>query len=177
MRTYIVLTLTGKDRVGIVEEITELLLKLGGNVETSQMARLGGEFAILMLVSLPADQLAKLEQDALLLTRQGYKLTISQTEPDSALSRAGWQGYQIKVEGADHEGIIHEIARSLAKCGISVETMETGTHPAPLSGTPLFTMTAQVVIPADVAGRNWQADVIETGHRLNVDVTVSAVNN
>ena len=53
MRKNIVFTLTGTDRTGLVEEITKLLLDLGGNVETSRMARLGGEFAVLMLVSIP----------------------------------------------------------------------------------------------------------------------------
>ncbi len=53
MRTDIVFTLTGTDRIGIVEEVTGVLLGLEGNVETSRMVRLGGEFALLMLVSLP----------------------------------------------------------------------------------------------------------------------------
>ena len=47
----LVLTLTGPDRIGIVESVTGLLVARGGNVEMSRMARLGGEFAILMLVS------------------------------------------------------------------------------------------------------------------------------
>ena len=55
MSKNFVLTLTGPDRIGIVERVTRVLLDRGGNVETSRMARLGGEFAILMLVSMPAD--------------------------------------------------------------------------------------------------------------------------
>ena len=50
MQKTFVLTLTGPDRIGFVEKVTGLLLERGGNVETSRMARLGGEFAILMLV-------------------------------------------------------------------------------------------------------------------------------
>jgi glycine cleavage system transcriptional repressor len=68
----IVLTLTGTDRVGIVEEVTQLLLKLGGNIETSRMSRLGGEFAILMLVSLPSDLSASLDQAISELPARGY---------------------------------------------------------------------------------------------------------
>ena len=56
MRTDIVMTLTGPDRVGIVEELTEALLGVRANVETSRMARLGGEFAVLMLVSVPSER-------------------------------------------------------------------------------------------------------------------------
>ena len=49
MRKNIVFTLTGSDKIGIVEEVTKVFLDHNGNVETSRMARLGGEFAILML--------------------------------------------------------------------------------------------------------------------------------
>lgn len=173
MRTHIVLTLTGKDRVGLVQEITELLFQVGGNVETSQMARLGGEFAILMLVSLPSDQLTKLEPELLSLSNQGYKLTTTQTEPTPPQSRAGWRGFQIVVEGADHEGIVHEVAQSLSKQGISIESMETSTHPAPMSGSPLFRMNADVIVPPELVTKEWQAALRETGQRLNVEIDVA----
>ena len=76
MDTNIILTLTGADRVGIVEEVTGLLLNRGGNVEVSHMAHLASEFAILMLVSIPSEQLAGLETDMQSLIAQGYKVTL-----------------------------------------------------------------------------------------------------
>ena len=62
MKRNLVLTLTGPDRIGIVDRVTGLLLDRGGNVETSRMARLGGEFAVLMLVSLPSEHCAGLDR-------------------------------------------------------------------------------------------------------------------
>ena len=53
MPKNIVLTLAGQDRIGIVERITKEVLNGGGNIVGSRMARLGGEFAMLMLVSVP----------------------------------------------------------------------------------------------------------------------------
>lgn len=60
MQTNFVLALTGPDRMGIVDEVMGLLLERGGNVETSRMARLGGEFAVLMLVSMPSEEFSAL---------------------------------------------------------------------------------------------------------------------
>ena len=174
MRTNIVFTLTGTDRIGLVEEITKLLLDLDGNVETSRMARLGGEFAILMLVSIPADQLANLDRDVEYLITQGYKVTTSQTEQTYAEAHPGWRSYQIDVQGADHEGIIHQVARHLSQRGINIESMETGTAPAPISGTPLFTMTALGAVPPNLPGQDWEAALAEVGRHLNVDIMVSA---
>ena len=176
MRTNIVLTLTGTDRIGLVEEITQLLLDLDGNVETSRMARLGGEFAILMLVSIPADQLPNLDRDVEYLITEGYKVTTSPSLAEQTYAEAhpGWLAYQIDVQGADHEGIIHQVARHLSQRGINIESMDTGTAPAPISGTPLFTMTALVAVPPDLPGQDWEVALEEVGRQLNVDITVSA---
>ncbi|HEY6873647.1 MAG TPA: ACT domain-containing protein [Geobacteraceae bacterium] len=173
MRTNIVFTLTGPDRVGIVESVTRLLLDHGGNVESSRMARLGGEFAMLMLVSLPPEQLSGLDRAVEGLTAQGYKVTTSRTAPGHAEPPPGWLPFQIGVEGADHEGIVHEVARYLSERGINIESMETGVTPAPLSGTPLFTMTALVAVPPALADQGWQAALEEVGNRLNVEITVT----
>ncbi len=173
MRTDVVFTLTGSDRIGLVDEITELLLGLDGNVETSRMARLGGAFAVLMMVALPAEQVERLETVFKPLVEQGYKVTVSRTEPSPARPRAGWQAYQIEVEGADHEGIIHDIAHHLSQRGINIESMDTGTRPAPVSGTPLFHMSALLAVPPGSAGQDWQAGLAEVGHHLNVEIAVS----
>ncbi len=173
MRENIVFTLTGADRVGIVENVTRMLLDRGGNVETSRMARLGGEFAILMLVSLPSGQLDRLNSDVQELTARGYKVTTTRTGQTYAEAHSGWLPYQIVVQGADHEGIIHQVAHYLSERGINIESMDTETSHAPVSGTPLFSMTALVVVPPNLTGQGWETALECMGNRLNVDIKVS----
>ena len=174
MRTHIVLTLTGTDRPGIVEDLTKTLLDLGGNVETSRMARLGGEFAVLMLVSMQEDQLAKLDKGIKGLKNQGFKVATTRTGQPYAEAHAGWLPFKIEVLGADHEGIIHEVAQILSRCGINIESMDTTTTQAPNSGAPLFSMTAFVVVPPGLSGRNWEGALDEAGRQMHVDIRVSA---
>lgn len=175
MRTSIVFTLTGPDRIGIVESVTKMFLDHGGNVETSRMARLGGEFAMLMLVSLPEEQSAGLDGDMDALVARGYKVTTSRTEQKAVEMHEGWLPYKIEVEGADHEGIIHEVARYLSERGINIESMETGVGHAPVSASPLFTMTAIVAVPPSLAGQKWEAALQDKGDLLNVDIRVAAL--
>jgi glycine cleavage system transcriptional repressor len=177
MQRNFVLTLTGPDRIGIVDEVTGLLLDRGGNVETSRMARLGGEFAILMLVSLPAEQYAGLDEGLSRLTAQGYKVTTTLAERTYAEAHPGWLPYRIEVHGADHEGIIHEVAHYLSEHGISIESMDSESTPAPTSGVPLFAMTAQVVVPPSLSGQGWEAGLEEIGGRMNLEIRVSAMQN
>lgn len=174
MRTDIVLTLTGPDRVGIVEDVTAALLELDGNVGGSRMVRLGGTFAILMEVSLPAEGLAKVDATFGALTSQGYTVTTRTEEPDDARYDA-WIPYTIEVSGADHEGIVHEIAHGLSQRGITIESAETWTETASVSGAPLFSMTAEVLVPPALEGTDWQSELAEAGDVANVDVVVIAV--
>lgn len=170
MRT-IVFTLSGPDRVGIVDEITSSLLELGGNIETSRMARLGGEFAILMLVTLPEGKDEQLQLATRELIGRGYKVTAVPTRTNGG-PIAEARPYLLEVQGADHEGIVHKIARTLAGKGISIETMDTGNTRAPNSGIPLFTMKAQILVPATLDNKGWQEELENTAREQHVDVVV-----
>ncbi len=176
MRTDIVFTLTGPDRVGIVEQVTSIMLELGANVESSRMARLGGEFAILMLVSVPAKRAGEVEPAFEGLASSGFRVTVHPTDRTAAEAHRGWFRYQIEVHGADHEGIIKEIAGELAQRGINIESADTGTTRAPVSGTPLFSMTALVVVPPDLDEAEWTESLREAGYQANVGITVTPVD-
>jgi glycine cleavage system transcriptional repressor len=173
MGINIVFTLSGTDRVGIVDEITRSLLELGGNIETSRMARLGGEFAVLLLVTLPADKGEALQKTVADLISRDYKVTTTPTNQNGAQNHPGWLPYRIEVHGADHEGIVHNIAHALAQKGISIETMDTGNTRAPNSGALLFTMKALVLVPPSLEEDLWRAELENTGHEQHVDITVS----
>jgi glycine cleavage system transcriptional repressor len=173
MKKNFVLTLTGPDRIGIVDRVTGLLLDRGGNVETSRMARLGGEFAVLMLVSLPAEHGPDLDRNLEILASEGYKVTTTLSGQTYAQAHPGWLAYRIEVQGADHEGIIHEVAHYLSRQGINIESMDSETTPAPISGSPLFTMSARVVVPPTTAGQAWEAGLEEIGNQRNLEIRVS----
>lgn len=170
-----VLTLTGPDRIGIVDEVTGLLLRRGGNVETSRMARLGGEFAVLMLVSMPAEPFAGLGHDLEHFIARGYKVTTTRAEHIEAEVHPGWHHRRIEVRGADHEGIIHEVSHYLSERGINIESMDSETVSAPHSGIPLFTMTAVVAVPPGLSGQGWEAGLDEIGARMNLEIRVVAM--
>lgn len=170
MQTGIVITLTGTDRVGIVEEVSGVLLALGGNVSTSRMARLGGEFTMLMLVSLPAENAANLDGAFANLVSQGYKFTVTETSPVD--THASWPEYRVLVSGADHEGIVHEIASGLSASGITIESAETEIIEAPFSGAPLFSMKALVLVPPTLAEAEWIGALMDAGQSADVEVEV-----
>jgi glycine cleavage system transcriptional repressor len=173
MSNNFILTLTGPDRIGIVEQVTRLVFERGGNVEASRMARLGGEFAVLMLVSMPAAQVAGLDGALGALAGEGYKISTTAAERPRAEVPPGWTRYTIEVQGADHEGIIHEVAHYLSARGINIESVDSETTAAPVSGSPLFAMTAEVLVPPGLPEPHWDAGLEALGTRMNLEIKVS----
>jgi glycine cleavage system transcriptional repressor len=171
MRKQLVLTASGRDRVGIVEELTELLLQFEGNVESSRMVRLGGDFAVLLFVTAPEDKVVSL-RDALSEVHfarfdiQTRLSEVAEAEDTSAAACA------ITVLGADHMGIIHQISRYLANQGINVETLTTEVVAAPMSGTPLFTMSAVVKVPPQLEVEDLREALEFIGEEVGVDTKV-----
>jgi glycine cleavage system transcriptional repressor len=146
MRKQLVLTASGRDRVGVVDEMAALIVRFDGNVEASRMVRLGGDFAMLMFISAPEDRIEALRSalDEVHYARYDVHTRLSEVE---AAEESAAIPCAITVLGADHVGIIHQVARYLADQGINVETMTTEVVAAPMSGTPLFTMSAVVRVP------------------------------
>src|SRR4030042_235327 len=51
MKTYFILSAIGKDRPGIVADVSEVIYECGGNIEDSSMNLLRNHFALLLLFS------------------------------------------------------------------------------------------------------------------------------
>lgn len=175
MPENVVFTLTGPDRIGIVDEVTTMLLDLEANIETSRMVRLGGEFAMLMLISIPESRRSDLDAVLAQLASKEYRVSTTPTHSEPRAT-ANARSYRVEVTGADHEGIIRDIAHGLAQQGINIESANTTTVEAPMSGTPLFRMDAIVEIPAGMTDSSWMDDLNNAGARANVDVEISAVD-
>jgi glycine cleavage system transcriptional repressor len=172
MREHVILTASGRDRPGVLEEMTKLLLDYDGNVETSRMARLGGEFAMLMLVSTPAGRVDGLRAAVEALHRDDWEVQTRVTQVEGPVATPATYPCGITVAGADHLGIIHQIASYLARHGMNVETMNTAVVTAPMSGVPLFTMSGVVNVPDAVDTDRLRDELDELADDLGVDVSL-----
>ena len=54
--------------------------------------------------------------------------------------------------------------------------MDSETTPAPISGVPLFTMTAEVAVPPELAGQDWEEGLEELSRQLNLEIRVQKVD-
>lgn len=122
-----ILTAMGKDQPGIVANVTKLLFELGCNLDDSAMTRLAGEFAIMVIFSVPASLSDERLRRATLPMAKRFKLvvqlkplTLAETKP-----RTPAASYVISIYGADRPGIVYHVSALLAKERINITDVST----------------------------------------------------
>ena len=171
MKKYLVISALGKDRPGIVNDLSKAVLDCSANVEDSRMSVLGGEFALIMLISGHWSAIAKLEHQLPAMQKRLELLIVAKhTEPRTA--RSNMVPYIIDVISMDHSGIVHEVADFFATRDINIEELSTWTYPAAHTGTPMFSMNMTVSIPSDVNIGRLRQEFTEFCDSLNLDATL-----
>jgi glycine cleavage system regulatory protein len=167
MLTPLVMTVIGPDRTGLVESVARVVAEHGGNWLESRMSRLGGEFAGILRIELPADQ-----KQPLLDALQKISGLAVVVQPDVA-APAATPGRPAKLEivGHDRPGIVREITHALARAGVNVEDFTSERVSAPMSGETLFKAGARLRLPerCDLAALKTELEKIAAD--LLVDVS------
>src|SRR3989338_8612797 len=82
MKKFLVISAIGKDRPGIVNELSKVIVDNGCNIEDSRMTVLGGEFALIVLISGSWSAVAKLETQVPVIRKKlDLTTTAKYTEP------------------------------------------------------------------------------------------------
>jgi glycine cleavage system regulatory protein len=172
MNTTFVLTVIGADRPGLVGRLSAAVADHGGNWLESRMAHLGGQFAGIVRVGVPADREA-----ALLTTLQGLETDgISvRAHKDTVSAPSTGTLATLEVVGQDRPGIVRQISLLLASHKVNVEELETHWEHAAMSGEMLFTARAEVRLPATCTVSQLRQALEQIAADLMVDVAVMPV--
>lgn len=167
---YLVITAAGEDQVGLVERFSSKIVESGCNLEQSRMSVLGGQFAILVLVSGPWNALSKLESQLEPLGVQLGLSIVSKRTRARELSQPVLP-YHVEVVALDHPGIVHSLAKFFARYGINIEELATDTYPAPHTGTQMFSVQMEVGVPASTHIPTLRGEFFDYCDDLNLDAT------
>lgn len=143
MATFI-LTVIGDDRPGLVSDLSAPINAHGASWERSQLSRLAGKFAGIVLVAVADERLDALAADLTALKAHGLQVAVERTgEPVERESLR----LHLDLLGADHPGIVAEISASLAARRVSIEELSTDVREAPMAGGTLFEAHAVLNAP------------------------------
>lgn len=171
MPNHAMLTAIGKDRPGIVAGVSGVLFEKGCNIEDSTMARLGGDFAIMLMLRLPEGVTARQIEPDLSPLRDDLKLTVQLTDirPEDAMESPDVPKRVISVYGADKKGIVAQITRHLADHSVNITNLTTHVvHHA----QPLYIMLIEVEIPPYVDPDTLAEELAEVGKQIDVQVSM-----
>mmetsp|Transcript_23686 Transcript_23686/g.26852 ORF Transcript_23686/g.26852 Transcript_23686/m.26852 type:complete len:223 (+) Transcript_23686:125-793(+) len=136
-----VLTVLGGDRVGIIKDVTGIVLDHGGNILDSNSTALGGKFSSLMLVEI-AEENVKLLRDDLkkspLLEGISVETDITSDDQTPVNRATKYAAYRLKLEGLDNPGLVNTLISYFASIGANIDGLKTKTSSAPFGGTVLF---------------------------------------
>jgi glycine cleavage system regulatory protein len=172
---FLVLTVLGEDRPGLVESVAQVIAGHDGNWLESRMARLAGKFAGILRASIPDANVAALTTALQRLEAHGLRVMIEWSASDAPA--LDYRHMTLNVIGTDRLGIIRDIAQSLAWRGINIDELNTQYTSAPMSGEMLFKATAQLRVPLHVMIADLQESLEKLAHDLMVDIILADLSS
>jgi glycine cleavage system transcriptional repressor len=173
-KEHLILTAIGPDRVGLVERISEFISQKGCNIEDSKMAVFCGEFAVIVLISGEEGGLARIAQEYREIGK-GTGLSVAIKTPSTRQASEFSLPYKLTASCMDHPGVVHQISAVLTSLGVNIESMETRTYSAPVSGTPLFQLEAELAVPARTNINQLRERLDEVQREENIDIEFAAI--
>ncbi len=110
MKTYFILSAVGKDRPGIVSDVSEVIYECGGNIEDSSMNLLRNHFTLLLLFSTEREEVNQKLSSGLKRLEWEKNLTVFHSPVTLEEAHPGAKEeahlFKISTSGVDHAGIL-----------------------------------------------------------------------
>ncbi len=166
----LILTLVGPDRPGLVSALSETVARFGGSWLESQMARLAGQFAGIVLITVLDSEADAFADELRALERGDLHLTIQRTGADET----AWSGQALRLElvGHDRPGIVRDIARVLAERKVNIVELTTKVTSGSFSAEQMFHAAARLHLPDDLAADELKTVLEDLGNELMIDIAL-----
>ena len=173
MNQKLVITALGEDRPGIVDELSSTLFGHQLNIEDSRMSVLGGEFAVLLLVT-GSEQAINSFIDKKQEAESVLKMTLTVKATEDSTASQTLIPYDVEVISIDYPGIVHKLSSFFSERQINIVDLETDRYAAPHTGTPMFSLHMTIGIPAKTSIAGLRDDFLNMCDELNLDAKISA---
>jgi len=169
MKQSILLSISGKDRAGIVRDVSEVLLGAQANIEDSSMAVLRGRFTMMLIVQLD-DGLSSLKASLAELEQRTGLTVQSQVLGDDEASHIPTEpDCVVTVSGADKAGIVFAVTDAMAELGVSVADVSTRAR------ADVYMMALEVVAGNQLDAL--QAQLADVAQKLSVSIEVHQLDD
>jgi glycine cleavage system regulatory protein len=169
MKSYLVMTVLGTDRPGLVSSLADTVSAHGGNWLESRMARLAGQFAGIARIECDPASVDALIAELQAPGNSGLTILAVKEEAEEGAVR---RTVVVDVVGNDRPGIVKELSAAVASAGGNIEELTTGMESAPMTGQPMFRAHGVISIPEDTESSILIAAIEGLGGDLTVDLSI-----
>lgn len=173
MQKTVVITGAGRDRVGIVAELADFLFKLGCNLLDSSMTLLRGEFALILMTTLPENLSVDDLRSGLLKLQDKLALNFSVRElAQEELQEQTNDSFQfiMSVYGADKPGIVAGVTKELAQLKMNITDVQTKS--VQQDKGEIFVMMLELSSVQELRAAELQERLTSFASKLGVDISV-----
>ena len=172
---HFALTIIGRDRPGIVSQVTEILYDLGCNIADSSCSILGGQFSMILILAHPdyvdQDSFGEAFQP---LEESGLSVFLRVLKPGGEI-RPEIEGElcMVSVYGADKPGIVYRVAKVLGDKQINITDLNTKLVGS--SERPVYVLMLEATLPEDVTETDVDTWMSPLREELQVDISVRTI--
>ena len=142
--THYILTVIARDKPGIVNSLSDIVLVNQGSWLESSLSRLGGQFAGIVSVRVPDEFLDGFKKSLSDILPEGINVKIHGFDEENDFDG---KSATIIVEANDRPGIIDEISSTLVEKNVNVEKLVSMCESASMAGYELFKAEIDVTLP------------------------------
>lgn len=163
--SHLAVSIIGQDRPGIIAAVSAALAGLGGNLEDSSMTILRGQFAMMLVVNVPATAHDAEHVLAPVAAELGVVATVAEVAEAADHDAAG-QSLVLSVHGADRPGIVSRLMGVVAGHGANVTDLTTRLS------TDLYVVIADLDLPEGADAAALDDELHRVAGDLGVDVVL-----
>ena len=172
----ILITVSGKDKPGIIARVSGLLFARGCNLEDISMTLLEGQFAMMMTACLPSPgSLVRVLQGLELLRGTPWSMDCHVTElkgkiPCGKKHAKGSLPYIVTAFGKDRTGIVYEVSRALA--GMRVNITDLDSRILGKGAKTTYAMLLEVDVPNKVTLAKLKTLLAKVSKKLKIEIQI-----
>ena len=174
--SHFALTIIGRDRPGIVSQVTEILYRLGCNIADSSCSILGGQFAMILIISHPACTDRESFGDAFApLEESGLSVFLRTLKPGGEKHpKMEGEICMISVYGSDKPGIVYRVTRELGERGVNITDLNTKLVGS--EARPVYVMMIEAVLPPGLSEEEIAGIMDGLKEEMQVDISVRSIS-
>jgi len=170
-----IMTAFGRDRIGIVADVTRLLYDNDCNLEDTTMNILSDEFTLNLLFSCKNSTIEELlSSECRRLEREkGISAFVRALPPMKEKPKNGFKTCTLNIEGLDQAGIVYKTSKFLANNKLNILNLNSTSKASPESGATIHCMDIHIQVPQEISLDQVEDDLSVMADELQVDITLS----